>query len=301
VPGVESAALADSAHRALRIDGGTPPAPVDARRAGLAQLAVLVPVELKRALLRWRIWPIALLALAPAGLMGARLLQVNAFGRGGNESAGEMARVLAILFQGLNLRSTIFFGCAVLFTALFRGELLTRTLHYYLLTPLRRPVLLAGKYLAGVLAASLLFGGGLVAQMAFAYAPQKSFAGLAHLFAGPGLGQLASYLLVVLLACAGYGALFLWLGLLVKNPIVPVVVVLGWEGINFLLPAALKKISFLFWLQSLCPVPVQQGPLSLPAEPAPAWLAILALAGLATFFLWLGERRLRRLEVLYSD
>lgn len=295
----------------LTVADDSPAAPVDARRAAppahdarqaaISQLAVLVPVELKRILWRWRIWPIAGLALAPAGLMGARLLQVHLIGRGGGESPGEMARVLAIMFQGLSLRSTIFFGCAVLFTALFRGEILTRTLHYYLLTPLRRPVLLAGKYLAGVAAAALLFGGGLVAQMALAYAPQKSFAGLEHLFAGPGLGPLASYLLVVLLACAGYGALFLWLGLLVKNPIVPVVVILGWEGLNFLLPAALKKISFLFWLQSLCPVPVQQGPLSLPAEPAPAWLAVAAIAGLIAFFLFLGGRRLRRLEVLYSD
>ena len=37
-----------------------------------------------------------------------------------------------------------------IFSNLFRGEMLEKTLHYYYLTPLRREVLVAGKYLAGL-------------------------------------------------------------------------------------------------------------------------------------------------------
>ena len=36
-----------------------------------------------------------------------------------------------------------------IFSNLFRGEMLEKTLHYYYLTPLRRELLVAGKYLGG--------------------------------------------------------------------------------------------------------------------------------------------------------
>ena len=40
---------------------------------------------------------------------------------------------------------------------LFRGEMLDKTLHYWFLAPARREVLLAGKYLAGLIAAVVIF------------------------------------------------------------------------------------------------------------------------------------------------
>jgi len=205
------------------------------------------------------------------------------------------------IFQTLGLRTTIFFGCVVMFTGLFRGEILERTLHYYLLAPLDRRVLLLGKYLAGVGAASLLYGGSLVAQLVLLYLPSRSFDGMALLLSASTLGLGASYLLVVVMACVGYGALFVYLSLAFKNPVLPAVVVLGWEGINFLLPATLKRISFLHYLQSLCPVPVSAGPFSIPAEPTPAWLSVLALLALAACFLALAAKKLARLEVAYGE
>jgi len=40
-----------------------------------------------------------------------------------------------------------------IFSNLFRGEMLEKTLHYYFLTPMRREMLVAGKYLAGLVVA----------------------------------------------------------------------------------------------------------------------------------------------------
>ena len=57
---------------------------------------------------------------------------------------------LLALFQ---LRVVVFFSCALLFAKLFRGEILERSLHYSLLAPLDRAVLVAGKYLGGLIAA----------------------------------------------------------------------------------------------------------------------------------------------------
>lgn len=273
------------------------PVPVAASRA---QLAALLPSELKRLLLRWRVMPVLLLAFAPAAMLAARFVKIHLLG-GGEESAGEIANRFAMVFQTLGLRTTIFFGCVVLFTGLFRGEILERTLHYYLLAPLDRRVLLLGKYLAGVAAASLLYGGSLVAQLVLLYLPSRSFDGMAVLLSMNTLGLGASYLLVVVMACVGYGALFVYLSLAFKNPVLPAIVVLGWEGINFLLPATLKRISLLHYLQSLCPVPVSAGPFSIPAEPTPAWLSVLALLALAACFLALAAKKLARLEVAYGE
>ena len=268
--------------------------------AGRTQLAALVPAELKRLLLRWRVMPVLLLAFAPAAMLAARLVKIQLVG-GGEESAGELANRFAMVFQAVGLRTTLFFGCVVLFTGLFRGEILERTLHYYLLAPLDRRVLLLGKYLAGVAAAALLFGVSVIAQLVLLYLPSRGFDGAALLLSGATVKLAASYLLVVLLACAGYGALFVFLSLAFRNPVIPAAVVLGWEGINFLLPATLKRISFLHYLQSLCPVPVSAGPFSLPAEPTAGWLSVLALLALAAVFLTLAARRLARLEVAYAD
>ena len=65
--------------------------------------------------------------------------------------------IFAGVFQFFYLRLAIFFGCLGMFMYLFRGEMANRTLHYWLLAPARREVLLAGKYAAGLIAALLDF------------------------------------------------------------------------------------------------------------------------------------------------
>ena len=59
--------------------------------------------------------------------------------------------IFATIFRFYFLRLAVFFGCVGIFTNLFRGEMLDKSLHFYLLTPVRREILLAGKYLAGLL------------------------------------------------------------------------------------------------------------------------------------------------------
>src|SRR5262245_49909220 len=50
------------------------------------------------------------------------------------------------IYEALVLRTMVFFGCAWIFMNLFRGEVVDKSLHYYFLAPLRREVLVAGKY-----------------------------------------------------------------------------------------------------------------------------------------------------------
>jgi hypothetical protein len=259
----------------------------------------MIGLELKKTFLRLRALPIVLLAFAPVLLLFLRWASVR-FADGNVEGASEMATSYGALFQLLYVRLVIFFGSFRIFTYLVRGEIAERSLHFYLLAPMRRDVFLAGKYVAGVIAASALFLLSLAVQLLLAFGNSTTEGGTRYLFAGPGTGQAFWYALVVVLAVAGYGAVFLALGFVAKNPMIPAAAILGWEYINFLLPPVLKKISVIHYLQSLCPVPLKADVWAMPTEPTPALLAIGGLLLLVAVLLFLASRSARKLQVLYA-
>src|SRR5579864_209899 len=208
--------------------------------------------------------------------------------------------VFAGVFQFFYLRLAIFFGCVGVFTNLFRGEMLDKSLHFYLLTPIRREILAIGKYLAGLTATVAIFCTSTFLQLA---ALSLHFEGneISAYLAGGGWGHVASYLGVTAAACLGYGSIFLAAGLLFKNPIIPAATVLVWEGMNMFLPAALKKVSVIFYLQSLSPVvappdanmPPLQKLLITAAEPVPAAWAVLGLLTVTVLILVVAARKAR--------
>ena len=103
------------------------------------------------------------------------------------------------------------------------------------------------------------------------------------------------------LACVGYGAVFLFFGFFFKSPAIPALAVFGWEGIHFLLPPLLKKVSVFYYLQSLCPVPVSEGPLA-PLSDAPSpWLAVPGLLLFAALLVALSAWKIRRMEIKYEE
>ena len=179
-----------------------------------------------------------------------RLMDINERDR---DTIPKDSLIFAGVFQFFYLRLAIFFGCVGVFTNLFRGEMLDKSLHFYLLTPIRREILAIGKYFAGLIATVVIFCTSTFLQLA---ALSLHFTGseVSEYLAGPGWGHVASYLGVTAAACLGYGSIFLAAGLLFKNPIIPAATVLVWEGMNVFLPAALKKVSVIFYLQSLSPV-----------------------------------------------
>src|ERR1041385_4056490 len=179
--------------------------------------------------------------------------------------------IFAIFYGGMILRTVVFFGCAWIFMILFRGEIIDRSLHFYFLSPVRRQVLVVGKYLSGLVTSIILFVGTTIVSMLLLYLPHFPSQSSRFFFDGPGSGQLLTYAGITILACIGYGAFFLVVGLFFRNPIIPAVVLYGWEWLNFLLPPLLKKISVIHYLNSLAPVPVSEGPFAVVAEPTPVW------------------------------
>lgn len=216
--------------------------------------------------------------------------------------------IYATMFQNFYLRLAIFFGCLGIFMNLFRGEMLDKTLHYWLLAPARRETLLAGKYLAGLAASSLIFAAG-TAICFYGTLWYQDAAELRNYWATQGPAHLFWYIAASALACVGYGSVFLAAGLLVRNPIIPAAVLLLWESIHGFLPAMLQKFSVLYYVQSICPVPAVPFDgdtpalvklLFAPSEPAPAWQAAIGLCFVTLLVLWAAARAVRRLELQYG-
>lgn len=216
------------------------------------------------------------------------------------ENWGEAKIILANIFEGLILRTVVFFGCAWIFMNLFRGEVVDKSLHYYFLAPLRREVLLVGKYISGALATGILFGLSTAGSLFFIYLARGYPANMEDLLSGPGGGEALAYLGITWLGCLGYGAFFLIIGLFFRNPIIPALVAYGWEWVNFLLPPVLKKISVIHYLHSLMPVPVDEGPFAMPADPTPVWVALPGMLLTIGIVLVLSGYRIRRTEIRYG-
>lgn len=264
------------------------------------QIGCILGLEVRKNFLGRRAILIYLLALAPVMLMAALLIFDPRAQNDISHNWGRASIVFANLYEGLILRTVVFFGCAWIFMNLFRGEVVDKSLHYYFLSPVRREVLVAGKYLSGLLTSAVLFVGSTIGSLFFLYLAREYPANVQYLFNGPGLRQVLTYLGITLLACIGYGAFFLVIGLFFRNPIIPGLIAYGWEWLNFLLPPMLKKISVVHYLQSLAPVPVPEGPFALVAEPTPAWISVPGLLIVTAVVLILAGLRIRRMEISYG-
>jgi hypothetical protein len=215
--------------------------------------------------------------------------------------------IFAGIFQYFYLRLAIFFGCLGIFMYLFRGEMSNRTLHFWFLAPARREVLLVGKYAAGLIASAAIFGGGALLTLAAMLWPHEAVEVQAYWNAG-GMRQVFWYAAAAALGCVGYGSVFLAVGMYVRNPIIPAAVLLAWEGASGIFPHVLQKISILYYLQSLCPVPPPMDDdvptlirlLAAPAAPASRPGAILGLLLLTAFVLWIASLAARRMQISYG-
>jgi ABC-type transport system involved in multi-copper enzyme maturation permease subunit len=217
--------------------------------------------------------------------------------------------VFAGVFQFFYLRLAIFFGCLGIFMNLFRGEILDKSLHFYFLAPIRRDVLMVGKFLAGLLATCIIFVTSEVLQIyVFTWGFSANARDL-YLYQNHGLEQAAAYVGITALACLGYGAFFLAAGMLFRNPILPAASILIWEAMNPFLPALLKKFSVIYYLKSLCPVEIPAPP-GMPAlmallvsnpDPVSRPVAILGIVSLALVVLYVSSRQVRRLEINYTS
>lgn len=259
----------------------------------------LIRIEVRRNLFSWKASWIYFLAFIPTLIILIHLLFEShpAF------ALSDDTNVLAGIVQFYYIRLGVFFGCLGIFSRLIRGEMIERSLHFYLLSPVRREILLLAKFAAGSISALALFGSAIIADSALMYAAFGA-AGQDYVFNGPGLGQLEAYLAIIILACLGYGAVFLLLSMMFRNPTPAAMLVLGWEAINPVLPSLLQKISVASYLRHLMPVTIPGDGifalLTVQTDRVSGWAATLGLLLLIAVVLAYSCLQIRRLEIRYT-
>lgn len=270
----------------------------------LVQIYAVLRLELRKTFLSRRGLWVYLLAFSPVLLFAGHSL--NMLQRGRPCDFGQDTNIFATVFHFFYLRLAIFFGCLGIFMNLFRGEVLDKSLHYYFLSPIRREVLMAGKFLAGLSAAMLIYCTSTLVQFFAMYAHYDSATLQEYLWRNHGAQHLLAYMGVTALGCLGYGSVFLAAGILLRNPIIPAAVILVWESIDLFLPALLQKFSVIYYLKSLCPIEVSvpaAGFLRLFAvnpDPVSPYIAIPGLFALAALVVLLAGLRIRKMEIRYG-
>src|SRR5262249_39160163 len=147
------------------------------------QLWAVVRLEMRKTFPVRTILALALLALAPLGILTLRLIGILV--RSAGNPAGEASSAYATMFQTFSLRFILCLGCAAIFGTILRREQLDRTLHFYLLSPVRREILVGGKYIAGLIVASIVLGLSTLGSFLLAYAPYADRTFSTFFFSGP--------------------------------------------------------------------------------------------------------------------
>jgi len=265
------------------------------------QIRAILRMEVKKNFWGKRALLIYLFAAAPVALMFLMIFADQDAGNDIRTHWDSAQEVFAYIFEAVILRTIVFFGCAWIFMNLFRGEMVDKSLHYYYLSALRREVLVTGKYFSGLVTSVVLFSLTTAGSLFFLYFARGYPANTQFLFDGPGLSQCLTYLAATILGCIGYGAIFMFIGLFFRNPIIPALVVYGWEWLNFLLPPVLKKISIIHYLHTLAPVQMNEGPLATVATATSPWVSVPSLLVFTAVVLFLAAVRIRKMEIRYGN
>jgi ABC-type transport system involved in multi-copper enzyme maturation permease subunit len=256
------------------------------------QAFAIAKAELQRYFLARRWLGVYFIAAAPVFLLLVAALQPR---RG--PSIVQASAIYSVFFQTFWLRLAVFFSCMTVFSQMFRGEMLEKTLHFYLLTPVRREVIAVGKYLAGLISMGALFSIGTILTNILIYVRNPGYSDF--LLQGDGGGQLVRYVLATVLACATYGGIFLILGLRFRNPIIPSVILLAWETFYFVLPATVQKFTVMHYIQSFLPA-IDLGPFAVVVDPTSPVIGVPLLAGVAVLLVWMSGNLLKKTEISYS-
>ncbi len=269
----------------------------------LRQITGIMRLELRRNLFSRRAFALYFLAFSPLpffmlwAIMARREITYHEFDIEGPAQA--VAGPFTFTFV-LYVGSMLFLSALITFMSPYRTEILERSLHYYYLTPVRRWVLVVGKYCSALIASCTVFAVATAALFFLTCIPWGFGEMNRYLFSGPGLGNLVAYLGIAVLGCVGYGAVFLLVGLFFRNAIAPAALIWGWEAINFLLPPLLQKISVIHYLKALFPIPPSETFVAVITNPTSPWISVPGLLIFTALVLAFAGWRARHMEISYG-
>jgi ABC-type Na+ efflux pump permease subunit len=187
----------------------------------------------------------------------------------------------------------VFYG-----TALIADEVEEKTITYLFTRPIRRGSVLIGKYLAYLVCTTLVVLPA-ITIVYFLLVPLGEVAG-SFRWLLTDLGLLA-------LGLAAYGALFAFVGTILKRPlVVGLVFAFGWEQAAMLMPGYLRRLTLAHYIEGLAPHAMPSdgvmGLLQSVFEESPsAPVCVLALASAIGVFLWLAVRTVERREYVLDQ
>jgi len=261
-------------------------------------LLYLMRLEFKRCWRGRRFAGVFALAIAPLGILALPAAYFFSMPRMGVQVPGALPIGYTQFFQVFWLHLAIFFSCATVFSQLFRSEVQEKTLHYYFMAPIRREMVVVAKYLAGLSLVGTLFLTTSIATYYLYFSPTRG--GRNWAFSRIGTQHLFNYLSVVVLACVAYGALFMLIGLIFRNPMIPAIFVLLLESFGYVLPPIFQRVTVALYLQRFIPLTVAHGPFAIMIEPPSATTSIVVLAVVSATIIWLSTVILRRTQITYS-
>jgi len=174
-------------------------------------------------------------------------------------AAARVERFNILLFQDVMipvfLQVVLIFVTLVNATALIREEIDDNTLPFLLTRPISKPALVAYKYV-GYLVAILVL---VLPPVVVAYGVTEAYGGLG--FAADA-DVLWGFLAVTILGVAAYGALFLFISVLIRRPLaVGLLIGFVWESVVDSIPGDVPKLSVIHYLKTILKDVVAIGPL----------------------------------------
>ena len=266
-----------------------------------AQFLAIFRIEFRKAAFTKRAYPCLTLAMLPILILAIAAWESLSLNESVFETVENAREIYGQIFSTLMLGGVVFLGTASIFTTLLRGEVLDQSIHYYLLAPVRREVIVLAKFIAGLSFAIALFGSMTLLGFLLLYPPFGMEQLTSDITNGIVFQQMGQYLGIIILACMGYGSVFLACSLLFRNPLIPIVLIVGWETIHFILPPVLKLLSVIHYLKGLLPIPLDEGPLAVIVAPPPVWVSIVGMTGLTLAMLYASVVLLKEHELRYTD
>lgn len=214
---------------------------------------------------------------------------------------------LHMIYQGMlrifYLQFVLFFVANIFGFAVMRQEIDDRTLHYLLLQPVSRWVLVAGKLVAYLVMST----GVCVLSLWLTYfiltLPHCGVSGvISDLLPGGRLLGLFKESGVIFLALLAYGTIAMLMGSLFKSGAYAILL-LAWEAGLPYLPSTLKLWTVMHYLQSLLPerLTEQRALFEFLGEPASVVLSLGVIGGVSLFFIALCALLFQFRECTYTE
>jgi len=217
-----------------------------------------------------RVIAMALFAVVPVLLAGSlALARVRTFD----------ILLFQVLMVPLFLQVVLIFVTLVNATAVIREEIDDNTLPYLLTRPIGKPAIVVSKYV-GYLGTVLIL---LIPSVVLAYVITEAYSGVPI---GSDADVLGGFLAVTVLGSAAYGALFLFISVLLRKPLaVGLMIGFLWESVVGSIPGNVPKLSIIYYLRSILKGTIEIGPLTGFPTDVSAGLAAAILVLLSVAFL----------------